>query len=74
MRITAILLPCRIVIAPGIQAVHILYRQPAAMAGNGLLTRRLNLLRQAMRLIRQYYLFIIHSWVVLPSNFHRTFT
>ncbi|MEP6878113.1 MAG: hypothetical protein ABI865_04635 [Nitrosospira sp.] len=29
----------------GIQAVHIFYRQPAAMAGNDLLTRRLNLLR-----------------------------
>lgn len=43
MRITAILLPCRIIIAPGIQVVYFL---PAATSGNDLLTRRLDSLRQ----------------------------
>ena len=38
--------------------------------GNDLLTRHVNVLREAVRVVRQRYPFIIHGWVVLPDHLH----
>jgi putative transposase len=38
--------------------------------GNDLLTRHIDLFRQAVRSVRQRYPFHIHAWVVLPEHLH----
>jgi putative transposase len=45
--------------------VNLLRRQ-----GNDLLTRKIHLLREAVRMVRQRHSFIIHGWVVLPEHLH----
>jgi putative transposase len=45
--------------------VNLLQRQ-----GNDLLIRHVDLLREAVRSVRQCHLFIIHGWVVLPDHLH----
>jgi len=45
--------------------VNLLQRQ-----GNDLLTRHIELLRTAVRLVRQRHPFKIHGWVVLPEHLH----
>ena len=37
---------------------------------NNLLTRHIDLLRSAVKTVRQRYPFIIHGWVVLPEHMH----
>jgi putative transposase len=38
--------------------------------GNDLLTRHVNVLRDAVRVVRQRHPFIIHGWIVLPDHLH----
>jgi len=45
--------------------VNLLQRQ-----GNDLLTRHVDLLREAVASVRQRHPFIIHGWVVLPEHLH----
>ena len=45
--------------------VNLLQRQ-----GNDLLIRHVDLLREAVRSVRQRHSFIIHGWVVLPDHLH----
>lgn len=45
--------------------VNLLQRQ-----NNDLLTRHINLLREAVRQVRWHYPFHIHGWVVLPDHLH----
>lgn len=37
---------------------------------NDLLIRHINVLREAVRLVRETHPFIIHAWVVLPDHLH----
>ncbi len=37
---------------------------------NNLLTRHIDLLRAAVKTVRQRHPFIIHGWVVLPEHMH----
>ena len=37
---------------------------------NDLLTRHIDLLRDAVRVVRQRHPFVIHGWVVLPDHLH----
>jgi len=39
-------------------------------SGNNLLTRHIDLLRDAVRKVRRNYPFEIHAWVVLPDHLH----
>lgn len=38
--------------------------------GNDLLTRHIDLLRQAVRQVKKQHPFKIHAWVVLPDHLH----
>jgi putative transposase len=38
--------------------------------GNDLLTRHIDLLREAVRHVRRAHPFVIHGWVVLPDHLH----
>jgi len=38
--------------------------------GNDLLTRHIDLLRQAVRQVKKQHPFKIHAWVVLPDYLH----
>ncbi len=38
--------------------------------GNNLLTRHIDLLRQAFKAVRENHPFKIHAWVVLPDHLH----
>ena len=48
--------------------VNLLQRQ-----GNDLLTRHIDLFRQAVRSVRDRHPFMIHGWVVLPDHVHCMF-
>ncbi|MFZ6743796.1 REP-associated tyrosine transposase [Undibacterium sp. JH2W] len=39
-------------------------------AGNDLLIRHIDVLREAVRVVRETHPFIIHAWVVLPDHLH----
>ena len=39
-------------------------------SGNDLLVRHIDLLREAVRIVRHSHPFTIHAWVVLPDHFH----
>ena len=39
-------------------------------SGNDLLTRHIDLLRDAVRAVRRKHPFTIHGWVVLPDHLH----
>ncbi|HMU66110.1 MAG TPA: transposase [Cellvibrionaceae bacterium] len=39
-------------------------------SGNDLLTRHIDLLRQAVAQVKKHYPFKIHAWVVLPDHLH----
>ena len=39
-------------------------------AGNDLLVRHIDLLRDAVRKVKAQYPFTIHAWVVLPEHLH----
>ena len=39
-------------------------------SGNDLLVRRINLLRESVRVVRAAHPFTIHAWVVLPEHLH----
>jgi putative transposase len=39
-------------------------------AGNDLLVRHIDLLRESVRKVRVKYPFVIHAWVVLPEHLH----
>ena len=45
--------------------VNLLQRQ-----GNDLLTRHIDVLREAIRSVKQRHPFVIHGWVVLPDHLH----
>jgi len=38
--------------------------------GNNLLTKKINLLRQAIQNVKRNHSFKIHAWVVLPDHMH----